>query len=543
MHAVDRRVIAPRDRRQVERRIEARAIDSRDQRLRLVEQSAGIGTFDLDCMTGLASWSPELRAMAGLSPGDKPISMAEIESLLHPDDRERVLGHLHAALAARETTEIEESCRLLRPDGSVRWVQINGRTFFAGAATKRRPVVATGVVIDVTAKHTTEVALAQRRAELMALVESAMDAIMEIDTGHRIVLFNRAACRMFGCQAKEALGTPLERFISSQILEATREHLRQVVEDGVMVPLVDQPMVFDGRRVNGQTFPIEVSIAKVEVEGEWRVTLTIQDLTERREAEEMMQRLRAELDQYSQFRDGRLPERADAQESCDLRLQQFAHVAVHDLQAPLRSIKGFAAMLRDEYYGRLDNRADTWLGYLLRSSLRMQVLIEDLLTYSRVDARERVLERTDLGLLFDDVVIALDAEIRETGARVTRDPDLPAVFGDAIQLGQVLQNLVGNGIKYHGKKPPRVHVSAHREGHEWLVSVTDNGIGIPQAALDDIFELFQRLHSPQEYPGSGIGLAVCRRIVQRHGGRIWAESLPGEGSVFCFTVPDRQDNG
>ncbi|MDH3583203.1 MAG: ATP-binding protein, partial [Phycisphaerae bacterium] len=206
------------------------------------------------------------------------------------------------------------------------------------------------------------------------------------------------------------------------------------------------------------------------------------------------------------------------------------------LQTPLRSIAGFVGLLQRRYAGKLDEQADRWIARAVDGTERMQTLIRDLLTYSRVDSRSRPFEPVDTNQAFENALALLEASIEDAGAEVTSDP-LPTVYGDASQLVQLLQNLIGNGLKYHGEAAAKVHVSARRQGEEWEFSVRDNGIGIAPEHQERIFEILRRLHSEQEYPGTGIGLAVCRRVVQRHGGRIWVESEPGKGSDFRFTMP------
>lgn len=228
----------------------------------------------------------------------------------------------------------------------------------------------------------------------------------------------------------------------------------------------------------------------------------------------------------------------EALERNNLELQQFAYVTSHDLQTPLRSISGFVQLLRMKYADKLDEQAKDWIRRTILATQWMQTLIEDVLTYSRVDSLVRPFEPISFRDVFDDAVALLEASIRDSGGQVTCD-ELPTVMGDRSQLTQLMQNLIGNGLKYHGKEPPRVHVSSKRDGSEWIFSVLDNGIGIAPKHHERIFEIFRRLHHPQEYPGTGIGLAVCRRVVHRHGGKIWVESEFGHGSDFKFTIPGR----
>ncbi len=227
---------------------------------------------------------------------------------------------------------------------------------------------------------------------------------------------------------------------------------------------------------------------------------------------------------------------SEALERSNVDLAQFAYIASHDLQTPLRNISGFVQLLEHNYAEALDDKARDWIRRTVQASEQMHRLIRDVLEYSRVDSRARPFEPVALREVFNDAVGLLEASIRDAGGEVTCD-ELPTVMGDRSQLVQLLQNLIGNGLKYHGQKPPQVHVSAQHEGNEWTISIRDNGIGIAPKHYERIFEIFKRLHNQQEYPGTGIGLAVCRRVVHRHGGKIWVNSESDQGSTFSFTIP------
>ena len=219
-------------------------------------------------------------------------------------------------------------------------------------------------------------------------------------------------------------------------------------------------------------------------------------------------------------------------------LQQFAYVASHDLQEPLRMVASYTQLLGKRYKGRLDEDADEFIAYAVNGASRMQALIQDLLAFSRVDSQGQRFEPTSVETLLGYALDNLKGAIEEAGAVITHDP-LPAVMADERQFLHLLQNLLSNALKFRGPEPPRIHLSAERLGGEWLFSVRDNGIGIDPQYGERIFILFQRLHTNAEYPGTGIGLALCKKIVERHGGRIWMESRLGQGATFCFTVPDR----
>jgi signal transduction histidine kinase len=217
-------------------------------------------------------------------------------------------------------------------------------------------------------------------------------------------------------------------------------------------------------------------------------------------------------------------------------LEQFAYVASHDLQEPLRMVSMYVQLLARRYKGKLDADSEDFIKYAQEGAARMQALIHSLLEYSRVGSRGAAFEWVACEAVFDQVMSNLQVARQESGAVITRDP-LPIVQGSPIQLTTLLQNLLGNAIKFCGSETPRIHVGVEPGGQEWLFSVKDNGIGIEPEFLERIFVIFQRLHSRESYPGTGIGLAICKKIVQRHGGRIWVESEPGRGATFRFTLP------
>lgn len=217
-------------------------------------------------------------------------------------------------------------------------------------------------------------------------------------------------------------------------------------------------------------------------------------------------------------------------------LQQFAYAASHDLQEPLRGIASFVGLLEKRYKGKLDKKADEFIDYIIDDTKRMQMLIKDLLEYSRIDTKGKIFGIMNCSVVLEEAFYNLRSIVEETGTELTYDY-LPTVMADAPQLKSLFQNLIGNAIKFHGQEKPRIHISAEQRGNEWVFSVKDNGIGFESELAERIFVVFQRLHARQKYPGTGIGLAICKKIVERHGGRIWAESQPGKGSTFYFTLP------
>ncbi|MBA4372369.1 MAG: hypothetical protein C0402_05855 [Thermodesulfovibrio sp.] len=226
---------------------------------------------------------------------------------------------------------------------------------------------------------------------------------------------------------------------------------------------------------------------------------------------------------------------ADLQRS-NKELEQFAYVASHDLQEPLRMVASYTQLLAERYENQLDDKARKFIHYAVDGAVRMQLLINDLLAYSRIGTKGKPLAPVSAHAVVGEAINNLKMKIDETKAIITND-ELPEVRADASQLVQLFQNLIGNALKFRGAEDPRIHISARDEGREWLFMIRDNGIGIEPQYADKIFIIFQRLHTKEEYPGSGIGLAICKKIVERHGGRIWFDSEPGRGATFYFTIP------
>lgn len=221
-------------------------------------------------------------------------------------------------------------------------------------------------------------------------------------------------------------------------------------------------------------------------------------------------------------------------------LEQFAYVASHDLQEPLRMVVAYTQLLSERYRGKLDENADKFLGYASEGAMRMQVLIKDLLAFSRV-GRNGTSGAVDCNAVVDEVLQALASAIQESSAVVTR-AELPAVWADRTQVAQVFQNLIGNALKFRGKEQPVISVQVEKADQQWLFDVTDNGIGIAPESAENVFVIFQRLHTRADYPGNGIGLAICKKIVERYEGRIWIEPRAGSGTTFKFTLPARADD-
>ncbi len=355
-------------------------------------------------------------------------------------------------------------------------------------------------------------------AKFRDLLESAPDAIVIVDRAGAIAIVNRRTEELFGYRRGELLGQPVEVLIPERYREQHVGH-----RDGYVAAPRTRPMgagfELFARHRDGHEVPVEISLSPLETPDGLLVTSIIRDVSDRKRAEEQLRQTAAEL------------ERSNAE------LQQFAYVASHDLQEPLRMVASYTQLLSRRYKDKLDADAEEFIAYAVDGAQRMQALINDLLAYSRVGTRGRPLEPVDTGGVVDQVLADLRPTIEEDGATVTRG-ELPIVMGDGVQLGQLFQNLIGNALKYRRLDvPARVEVEAERLGREWRFAIRDNGIGVAPEYAERVFVIFQRLHTRTEYPGTGIGLAICKKIVERHGGRIWIDSVPGEGTTFSFTLP------
>ena len=347
----------------------------------------------------------------------------------------------------------------------------------------------------------------EAQAHYLTILESADDAIFIKDTEGRYVIVNSVFSRRVGMSVQDLVGkTPLDVYPEEVGAKIRADDLEALAGDK-MVENEDQFDTPGGQKIFlARKVPVRDSGGKVV--GLLGIS---RDITERKRLEEALQ--------------------ARTQD-----LEQFAYVASHDLQEPLRMVSSFVQLLARRYEGKLDSDADEFIQFAVDGATRMETLINHLLEYSRVGTEGKSPESCDCEQVVTQVETDLTPAIKESSAAVTRDR-LPSVMADRTQLAQLFQNLIGNAIKFRGDQQPRIHISGTRSNGDWLFTVGDNGIGIDSQHTERIFEIFERLHSRRKYSGTGIGLAICKKIVERHGGRIWVESEKGTGARFRFTIP------
>jgi PAS domain S-box-containing protein len=375
-------------------------------------------------------------------------------------------------------------------------------------------------------------------ARYRRLFETAQDGILILhaETG-QVVDANPFLKDLLGYSQEEFLGRKLWEIGPFKGEDASKSAFAQLqVNDRLhyeRLPLETK----DGRRVE-----VEFISNAYLVDGTRLIQCNIRDITERMRVNQALEAANKEMAFQIEEKGKRADElvliNADLARS-NAELEQFAYVATHDLQEPLRAVASCVQLLQKRYEGQLDARADEFIAHAVDGTKRMQTLINDLLSYSRISTHAKAFAPTDCEVVLHEAMANLSVAIEESHAQVTQDA-MPTVNADATQLTQLFQNLIGNALKFRRECPSKIHVGAKLKKGEWQFSVTDNGIGMEPQYFERVFLVFQRLHTRKEYQGTGIGLAICKKVVERHGGRIWAESQPGEGATFCFTIPERK---
>ena len=380
-------------------------------------------------------------------------------------------------------------------------------------------ILVTAAIRNISMRKAAEKHLAQMEGRYRGLLEAAPDAMVVVNQDGEIILLNVQAEKQFGYRRDELVGQKVKNIIPEGFAERlVADALRSAAD--ALAQQIGTGIELNGRRKNGSEFPIEIMLSPLESAEGILVTAAVRDITTRKKAEAHLLQKVEELNRSNE------------------ELEQFAYIASHDLQEPLRMVASYTQLLSMRYKGKLDSDADEFISFAVDGASRMQRLIKDLLAYSRVGTKPPDLQDTSSEKALQHALINLRGAVAESGALVTYDP-LPIVVADEMQLIQLFQNLVGNAIKYQDSEVPRVHISATVSAEKkWIFSVRDNGLGINSLYFEKIFGVFQRLHKREEFEGTGVGLAICKKIVERHGGAISVESKLGHGSTFFFALAE-----
>ncbi|MHC1755145.1 MAG: PAS domain S-box protein [Methanosarcina sp.] len=430
-------------------------------------------------------------------------------SVLELDNRKGEIKQLIERIEQGEGIRHYETLRL-KKDSTIINVSI---TLSPVIDSSGKLVALSAIARDITENRKSEEALRLSNIYNRSLIEASLDPLVTIGPDGKITDVNRATEMVTGYSRDELIGTDFTNYFTDP--EKAREGYKHVFQEGLV-----RDYALEIRCRDGHITPVlyNASVYRDESGEIIGIFAAARDITERKKAEKMLELKLEEL----------------ARSNADL--EQFAYVSSHDLQEPLRMIASYLQLLQRKYQGELDDKADKYIYFAVDGASRMQNLINDLLEFSRVTTKAREFEPVNCEFVLNQVLSDLETPIKESGVAISYDP-LPEIMADDIQLTQVFQNLISNAIKFCSKEKPKIYISAEKESDQWLFSVQDNGIGIDPKYSERIFEVFKRLNKREEYPGTGIGLSICKKIVERHGGHIWVESELGNGSTFYFTLP------
>ena len=484
-----------------------KSLEESEKGLAEAQKMARLGNWDWNIITNELQWSDEIYRIFGREPQEFDATYDAFLSYVHPEDKDYLDNAVKEAFNGKPYSMDH---RIILPDGEERIVHEQGEVTFDE---KNNPVQMRGTVQDIT-----ELKKAEEKIQMLAsAVESSDDAIVTKTLDGFVTSWNKGAEQVYGYTANEILGQNVS-ILEPESVKGEIKKLDEKVKQGGKVRHHQTLRL----RKDGTIINASITLSPIlDISGRLMAISTVtRDITDIKKAEEM---LRLKLEELA---------------LSNAELEQFAYVASHDLQEPLRMIASYLQLLQRKYQGKLDEKADKYIYFAVDGASRMQSLINDLLEFSRVTTKAKEFEPASSEAILETVLSDLEMVIKENEATIYYDA-LPEIVADSTQIAQVFQNLIINAIKFRGEEPPEIHISAKEEKNHWLFSVRDNGIGIDPKYSDRIFEVFKRLHKREEYPGTGIGLSICKKIVERHGGHIWVESEPGKGSTFYFTLPFR----
>lgn len=490
-----------------------RRLNERETLLAEAQEIAHVGNWEWDVIRGDIHWSDELYRIFGVAPEYFTVTFENYLGVIHEGDRDRVKGLVQQCFDTGAAYEMVH--RVVHQDGVVRWLQCRGKAIRDDEGNIIRLV---GTAQDVTESYLNE-------ERFRNLLEAAPDGMVISDQVGKIILVNAQTEKLFGYTREELLGNPVEALIPEQFREHHATN-RQEYFTNPVTRSMGAGLELYGLRKDGREFPVEISLSPLNTPKGKMAIAAVRDVTDTRAAQQALARYASEL------------------ERSNTELERFAYVASHDMKEPLRKIQAFGDRLAGRFSNELGETGKDYIDRMQDAARRMSQLIEDMLTYSRIEIRSGAWETVSLQSILDSTLQNLDVAIQDNNAEILADT-LPEVEGHPWQLEMLFQNLLSNAVKYRSPdRSPRIHIRVI-EGlpqKGWLtISIEDNGIGFHKDYGEQIFQPFERLHSHKEYPGTGIGLSICRKIVEHHNGRITATGEPEVGAEFVIELPVKQD--
>ena len=489
-------------------------LQENERLLKNAQEISQIGHWTLDTSTMEVTGSDEFFKIMGHTPNEVTLEYLVAE-FVHPEDREMLLFHTRRGMEKGESWDIEY--RVISKDGPEKWVHSLGEAIKIGDS---KVISLRGTVQDITERKKAEQKLKTSEAKYRHLFETSPYFIGLVNSEGILIDCNDTIKDILSIHTiEDVIG---KNFKEIFLLNVKNTHLIPIFEKfikSIFEGVNQEAYEFRLNRSIGEDIWIHIEGTLIEIEKQKLIQFIMQDITERKRSEQL---LRETIEDLARI---------------NTELEQFTYVASHDLKEPLRMISNFTQLLERRYKDKLDEDANDFIGFITDGVVRMQDLINSLLAYSRIGKHSKEFEKVDLNEVLKDVIENLKQQINETNAEVIYD-SLPSLFVDKNQLLQVFQNLISNAIKFHRKEPPQVHVSARLDSQHWVFSIRDNGIGIDPKDFERVFVIFQRLHAKDEFGGTGIGLAICKKIVKQYGGKIWVESEIGKGSTFYFSIPE-----
>lgn len=516
--------------KELEQKVDERTKELQISTKKLDETSsiARVGGWELDLKKNEMYWSDLVKQIHEVDPDYHPTLRDGINFFV-PEAVPVISEAMKNTINEGEPFNIE--LQLLTARKNVKWVRIVGKAY----RENDEIVKIGGMFQDINERKLAEIESLRKSEQLQMLsneLENIIDSIPGLvfykDTNNRYIRVNKYICDAHKMSKKQLEGLSLNDLYPKEQAQAYYEDDLQVIRSHQSKINIDEP--WGDRWVSTSKIPYLNETG--EVIGVIGVSM---DVTERRLAEEELKNHRDHLEELVNERTSELDNAIIDLKRSNQELEQFAYVASHDLQEPLRMVSSYTQLLERRYKDLLDQDAKDFIFFAVDGANRMQHLINDLLDYSRVTTRGKPFVKVDLSTVLGHAINNLQKKIQETGALIVNE-DLPFVYGDEVQLVRVFQNLLDNAIKFRGTVPPRISISSKTVDDKVQISISDNGIGIDKIYTDRVFTIFQRLHNKIEYPGTGIGLAICKRTIERHGGKIWFESEPGKGTTFIFTL-------